>query len=339
MAQGGGMSGAAARAELLRRDQGGAGPGGATTQDPSTFSSGTQYAMDHANQERYAGADPNEQRAYDMASQGTSTADLDRARELTEKGAGTFLDANVDAYMNPYIKGALDPAARELRQQVGMDVRDAQSKAANAGAFGGSRGALLETEAKRGGTQAIGDLYAKGYQSAFESASNRFDADRNAAARGAEQYRALSSQGQAQKMQDMNALLTTGGLMRGLKQQNLDFNYDQFTQARDWDVNNLKPLLATLASVPHGETATTSTKSGGLGEVAGLAIAALGAFMGGGSGTAASDVEAGPSALSGGGGGNAGGSGTDGSFGNLKADPGMFGAQLQIQPTFQSAMP
>jgi hypothetical protein len=215
--------------------------------------------------------------------------DLDRAREMTERGAQTFTDADLSAYMNPYIQGALEPAARELRRETERNVRDVRGQAAQAGAFGGSRAALLETETARGGTEALSDLYARGYQSAFEDAATRFALDRDAAARSAEQFRALGSQRQAQYLQDINALLTTGGLRRSLAQAGLDFDYGQFIEARDWDITNLQPLLAALSSVPYGETQTTSDKSGGIGQIIGLATAALGAFGGvGGGGAAAS---------------------------------------------------
>jgi hypothetical protein len=240
-------------------------------------------AMELANSPRFAELDENEKRAVELAASGVGTygQDLERARELTERGAGTFLDADVQAYMNPYIKGVLDPAARELQLRTDRDVREAKLASQRSGAFGGSRGALLETETRRGGTQAMKDLYSQGYASAFESAASRFDADRNAAARGAEQFRSLGAQRQSQLHQDVNALLTTGGLRRQLVQQGLDFNYEQFLTARDWDVNNLKPLLAALATAPHTTTSTNEAKTGAMGNIIGIAATIAGAYFGG----------------------------------------------------------
>lgn len=284
------------------------------SQPAPTFASDTNVpytpaeleAMRLADSPRFAELDPNEQMAYDRARTGAGAyeSDLERARQLTERGAGTFLDADVQAYMNPYIKGALDPAARELRDQTKMDMQDARKAAAMAGAFGGSRATLLESERRRGGTQAISDLYAKGYAAAFESAAERFDADRNAAARGAEQFRALGSQRQAQLAQEINNLLTTGGLKRQLEQAKLDFNFEQFTTARDWDVNNLKPLLAALSSVPHGTTTTNEARTSAMANIVGLASTVAGAFFGGsGGGGGQQGGDALPAGNTGGGGG------------------------------------
>lgn len=230
--------------------------------------------------ERIAALDPNEQRAYEMAGAGVGgyEADLARSRELTEQGAKSFLDADMEAYMNPYVKGALDPAARELKEETQRQVALRGQEAGMAGAFGGARQAIAESETRRGGLEAVSDLYQKGYERAFESGAAKFAADRNAASRGAEQYRALGAQGQQQLTQDIQNLLTTGGMKRSLKQADLDFDYQQFVEARDWDVTNLQGLLASL-SVPAGSTTIGTTKKSGLGNAIGVAAAAAGAIL------------------------------------------------------------
>lgn len=206
--------------------------------------------------------------------------DLTRARELTEQGAGSFVDADIQGYMNPYIEGALDPAARELREQIAREQEEIGGAAGMVGAFGGGRQAILESESRRGGQEAIGDLYGRGYAGAFESARDQFNQDRDAFARGAEQFRATGAQGQAQLTQDIQNLLTTGGLQRTLEQAGLDFDYQQFTEARDWDITNLEPLLKTLSTVPHGETQTTTQKKSTFDAIMGVASLAASTFFG-----------------------------------------------------------
>lgn len=211
---------------------------------------------------------------------GSWRPDLDKARTFTERGAQTFLDADIDAYMNPFIKGALDPTAREIREETERQRVRIGQDAAMVGAFGGDRQAILESENARGGTEALSDLYGRGYASAFESGANRWAADRDAAARAAEQYRATAAQNQQQVAQDMQNLLTTGGLKRQLEQAGLDFDYQQFVEARDWDITNLQPLLATLSSVPYSTTTTSKAKTRDpVGAVMGLASTGAGIFM------------------------------------------------------------
>ncbi len=234
--------------------------------------------------ERIAGMSEAERMALDRAqTMGQDyQGDLTRARELTEQGASSFVDADIDAYMNPYISGALDPAAREIREEMARQQGLIGGQAGMVGAFGGARHGIVESESTRGGTEAISDLYGRGYATAFESARDQFNRDRDAFARGAEQFRATGAQGQQQLTQDIQNLLTTGGLQRQLEQAGLDFDYGQFIEARDWDVGNLDTLLRTLSTVPHGETITQKQKKSTFSTILGAAATVAGAYFTGG---------------------------------------------------------
>ncbi len=283
--------------------------------------------------ERIAGMDPSEQQAYDLASGGVGgyERDLNRSREFAEQAATPFTEFDQAAYMNPYIKGALDPAARELREEMARQQEQIGGQAGMVGAFGGSRQAILESEAQRGGMEAIGDLYGRGYAQAFESSRDQINRDRAASARAADQFRATGQQGQQQMTQDIQNLLTTGGLQRNLRQAGLDFDYQQFVEARDWDITNLQPLLAALSSVPYSETQTTTTKSkkSALSTIVGLATTAYGAYT-----MNPGMMSAGMGGMQGGGDGGGGGSSvsiapTGGGFAGI---PGYTGAPAQVGP-------
>ncbi len=271
-----------------------------TTQErkiPAWLESGSQLAVSMGKKiaqrpyeeytgQRFAELDPNEQAAIDMAATegGAYRGDVERSRQLAEQGAQSFLDADIEAYMNPYIKSALEPAARELREE-GMRARNvAGQEAAMASAFGGSRAAIIASEASGKSLEAISDLYERGYASAFESAANRFDQDRVTARAASEQFLQIGERGQQMLSNEMNNLLVTGGLRRQLEQVNLDFDYGQFIEARDWDITNLQPLLAALSTVPYSETQTTTeTTSGGTFQaVLGAAATVAAAYFTGG---------------------------------------------------------
>ena len=235
-------------------------------------------------EQRIAQLDPNEQRAYELATTegGAYRSDLERSRELAERGATSFADADIEAYKNPYIEGALEPAARELREEGLRQQELAKSAAGMAGAFGGSRAAIIQSEATGKSIEAISDLYERGYAQAFESAANRFEQDRVAARASSDQFRNLGSEGQRMLVNEMNNLMVTGGLQRTLEQAGLDFDYQQFIEARDWDVTNLQPLLAALSTVPYGETVSTETSGGEFQAVLGAAATVAGAYFTGG---------------------------------------------------------
>jgi hypothetical protein len=255
--------------------------------------------------QRIAGIDPNEQRAYDLAATegGTYRADVDRARQLAERGSQSFLDADIQGYMNPYIKSALEPAARELREEGARQQELAKSQAGMAGAFGGSRAAIIQAETTGKSIEAISDLYERGYAQAFESAANRFDQDRVAARASSDQFKQLGADGQRMLANEMNNLLVTGGLKRSLEQAGLDFDYQQFIEARDWDITNLQPLLAALSTVPYTKTLEVETKGGEFEMILGAATAGAGAYFMGGMG----GMMGGTGGMGGGGGGGGGG--------------------------------
>jgi hypothetical protein len=95
--------------------------------------------------------------------------------------------------------------------------------------------------------------------------------------------------------QQIRDLATTGEVDRIVRQAADDFDYGQFLEARDWDVNNLGVLLQTLGAVPKDVTATTDAtnvtesveQSGMLGQLLGAGVAIAGAFFTGGMSLAA----------------------------------------------------
>jgi hypothetical protein len=80
-------------------------------------------------------------------------------------------------YMSPFMERALEPQLREAQRSSEMQRNVNQAQAVGQGAFGGSRQAIIEAERQRNlGTQ-MGDIRARGLQSAYEQAQNQFNQD------------------------------------------------------------------------------------------------------------------------------------------------------------------
>ena len=62
---------------------------------------------------------------------------------------GTFDASAAQQYMNPYLQASLDPQIAEARRQSQITQMGNDTKATQAGAFGGSRGALMNSETQR----------------------------------------------------------------------------------------------------------------------------------------------------------------------------------------------
>jgi hypothetical protein len=200
--------------------------------------------------------------------------------DLIKKGAGSFTDADMTAYMNPYIKGALDPAAREIGEATARGAHALDSRASSMDAFGGSRAALMRGENKEKGYQAIGDLYKTGLSDAFDRATQLWGADK---AREMQAGGQLISAGQAVQEagnRDIDTLMRTGATDRAVSQAGADFDYQQFVENRDWDIRNLGALLMSLQGVQGSAptTQTTQTESDPMGTALGLAATIFGAI-------------------------------------------------------------
>jgi hypothetical protein len=91
--------------------------------------------------------------------------------------ADTFGGSQAAQYMSPYIEQAMEPQLREAQRSSEMQRNQNQAQAVQQGAFGGSRQAIVEAERQRNlGTQ-MGDIRAKGLQSAYEQATQQFNQD------------------------------------------------------------------------------------------------------------------------------------------------------------------
>jgi len=258
--------------------------------------------------QRVADLSEDEQTAIDIGrNQGDAYQPfLDKSEAATDAAATSWLDADREAYMNPFTEMALEPTANKIREETARNIRDTGAQAGVAGAFGGSRATILGEDARERGSTLLSDTYKEGFAKAYEDGYQKFEGDRANFSRIADDYRQLGSQTQNQVIQEMNSLLTTGGLERQLEQAGINFDYEQFIQARDWDITNLDPLLKTLQAVPYTKESKsknkteTTTPGNTLGTVVGVAAMVAGvitinpALIGAGA-SIASDAQKAPS--------------------------------------------
>lgn len=201
-------------------------------------------------------------------------------------------------YMSPYIQGALDPVAREIRRDAEIAGRSQEDAFKSAGAFGGEREAIMAAERGRNTQQAISDLYAKGYQSAYDTALGAFTTDqaRDLAAQEASARTAMGmfGQGLGAGTQYMNYELGRGNLASGdierllrasapiqeHAQAEADVDYQQWLEEREWPSRALDYYLKA-GQMPYGQT-TTTTQPGAspFSQMLGLGLAGAGVASG-----------------------------------------------------------
>lgn len=108
-----------------------------------------------------------------------------KAQSLTEQGANydpttaDFDGTAAEKYMNPYQQNVIDVTNREAGRQSGIQATYDSTKAAQAGAFGGSRQAIVDAERERNLAALQSDNQMKGSAAAFTNAQTQFNADQN----------------------------------------------------------------------------------------------------------------------------------------------------------------
>jgi hypothetical protein len=239
--------------------------------------------------ERVAGLSENERAGIDLARQnvGIGQPYYDQAEAATQSGMQSWADADQSRYINPYIKGALDPAAREIRQEGERGAMALDARASSMNAFGGSRAALMRSENREATLQGISDLYGKGYADAYNFGAQMFGDERARDLQAAGRFSQLGAQVTDASRLDISTLMTTGATDRSIQQALRDFDYQQFIESRDWDFRQLMGVVSALegtkGSYSTTQSETSETKAGAAQVVGAIAQVVAAAYTGGAS--------------------------------------------------------
>jgi hypothetical protein len=90
---------------------------------------------------------------------------------------GIFGTQQAQQYMNPYLQQALNPALDEARRQAEISRVQQAGRMTRAGAFGGGRQAIMESELNRNLMQAQNKMLGEGYATAYDKAMAQYNQD------------------------------------------------------------------------------------------------------------------------------------------------------------------
>lgn len=180
--------------------------------------------------------------------------------EQTTYTPGSYTDVGVaQKYMNPYLQTALNPQIEEARRQAAITNLQNKTAATKAGAYGGSRQALMESEAQRNLLQNLANITGQGYQKAYDTGAQQFLAEQNLQKGAVEANRAYGLQGLAAQQQ-------AGAAQRDIEQQGITADYGQFQEARDYPYKQVQYQQSLLQGLPlaaqsytYNEPSTLST--------------------------------------------------------------------------------
>jgi len=198
------------------------------------------------------------------------------------------------AYMNPYLSASLAPQLAEARRQYDITGMQQQGQAARAGAFGGTREALMAAENRRNMNQQMNQLIGQGYNQAFNQAQQAQQFGANLGLQGqqaqagalaqqlaaANQLAGLGGQ-QLQAQQGIFNLQNQLGQQQQQQQQNIiNQAVQNYATAQQYPFMQLGVLNSMLRGLPMQQSSTQMYQAppSTISQLAGLGTAGLGAL-------------------------------------------------------------
>lgn len=169
---------------------------------------------------------------------------------------GTLLN-----YMSPFYQNVVDVQQRKAIEDAQKAQLLGNLGAARKGQLGGSAQILAGTERERALQTQLGDIQAKGLQSAYEAAQKGLEAERMSRI---EAGRALGQLGTAQSAADMDRLKVLGAygdLQRAMEQQQLDTRYQELMRGIQYPESQLEKLSSFIRGVPMTDLVRTQTET------------------------------------------------------------------------------
>lgn len=168
----------------------------------------------------------------------------------TPTGLGGF-QSQVQGYMSPYITNALQAQQNENDRNYAIQGQQLQGQATQAGAFGGDRQALQQSENTRNQLMSDNSIWSNGLNTAYTNATNQYN------------------QGVAQQLQQANQLGTMGNQQQNTQQQGVQLGYNEFLRQQNYPYMQ-DQFLANMATADptrtssgtsSGDTSTSGTSS------------------------------------------------------------------------------
>jgi hypothetical protein len=226
----------------------------------------------------YAGINPMQQQAWDtlygMRPSGLTTqaAGIAGLAGATGLGAGqeyAGMATNplaTQAYMSPYMQNVVDVQKQQAISDYGRALPTLGAGAARVGGLGGTRSALMQSEAQRNLGNQLQGIQATGLQNAYQNALQNMQFGANLGLQGLGQAisgaNVVGGLGQQQFQQgvDINKLQQAAGAdIRAIEQQPLSAQYQQYLDELNMPYKQLGFMSDILRGTPLAGSGARST--------------------------------------------------------------------------------
>ena len=170
--------------------------------------------------------------------------------------SGTFGTAEANKYMNPYLTAALQPQIDEARRQSQITQQQNAAKMTQAGAFGGSRGAIMDAETQRALGANLANITGTGYNTAYDKAMAQFNAEQG---RGLDTQKATEESRRYSAdfgLKSLSDLMSAGATQRAIEGEGIAADKAQFEQQQAYPFNMVEFQRKLVEGLPIGASTT-----------------------------------------------------------------------------------
>ena len=194
---------------------------------------------------------------------------------------------SVGAYMSPYIQNVMQQQGQAINRDYDITGTQQQGQATQAGAFGGSREALMAAENERNRNTTLNKMQAEGLQNAYTAANTnqQFGATLGLQGMGqgvqaAGQLGQLGTQQLAAQTGVMDTQNTIGGQQQAQQQQAINQSVLNYQNAQQYPYMQLGFMSDLLRGTPTGNSTQTQYQAqpSALSQIGGLAATGIGAY-------------------------------------------------------------
>jgi hypothetical protein len=217
---------------------------------------GKTEALTNAPMQTYGG--PLTAGASDLQQQGfAGISDVTKGGfDPTTFSSGTFDAAAANKYMNPYLMSSLQPQIDEARRQSQITQMGNAAKMTQAGAYGGSRQAIMDAETQRALGANLAGITGAGYNKAYDTAMGQFNTEQG---RGLDTQKATEASRQYSAdfgLKSLSDLMSAGQTQRGIESEGIAADRAQFEQQQARPYTNLEFQRKMLTDLPIGASTT-----------------------------------------------------------------------------------
>ena len=202
-----------------------------------------------------------------QAFQGIGALTVPNQGQYTPVG-GSFTDAGVSAqYMNPYLQQALNPQLEEARRQAQITQMQNASKMTQAGAFGGSRQAILDAENQRNLGTTLSNITGQGYASAYDKAMAQYNAEQARKIQEAQYGADYGLKGLAAEQGILKDQLGAGAVQRGITSEGIAADLGEFNTQREFPYKQVQFQRDMISGLPTGSVTNTPAQLSGVAQL------------------------------------------------------------------------